>query len=141
MKQIFIELQKKISNYSYFIERKTLAGGSVPPDAPSFAWEQLPSENGYANIKVNWLPNTQNQKGGSHFYAKYREKGQTTWLNTGNELDNDFVVIRGLDPDKTYEIVAVSVDGTFEEESRPQDVYTSASGNISNNIYIKIDRN
>lgn len=113
---------------SYFIERKTLVGGAVPPDAPDFTHEQLPSENGFANIKVRWLPNTNNQKGGSHFYAKYREKGQTTWLPTGNELDNDFVIVRGLDPEKTYEFVVVSVDGTFEQDSAPQFIETEAIG-------------
>lgn len=114
---------------SYFIERETLAGGAVPPAAPDFTWELLPSENGFANIKVRWIPNTNDQKGGSHFYAKYREKGQTSWLRTENELYNDFVIVRGLDPEKTYEFVVVSVDGTFEEDSAPQEIYIPALGN------------
>lgn len=101
------------------------------PDIPSFEWKLLPSENGYANIKVIWLPNTINQNGGSHFYVKYREKRQSMWIISEEELYNDFVVLHNLDPDKTYEIIVVSVEGEFEKESQSQDVYTSANGNIS----------
>lgn len=96
----------------------------MPPDPPSFSTEQLPSENGYANIKVNWWPNNSGRTG-SHFFAKYRLKGETTWLSTDHILDSDFTTIRALKPDETYEFVVASVDGDYITESIVQDVPTS----------------
>lgn len=96
----------------------------MPPDAPNFIWEYLPSENEHAIIKIYWIPYFHNQRAGSYFYAKYREKGQAEWLKTENEIQNDYVIVLHLDPAKTYEFIVVSVDGEFETESRPQDVYT-----------------
>lgn len=84
----------------------------------------MPSENGYANIKVNWWPNNSGRTG-SHFFAKYRLKGETTWLSTEHILDSDFTTIRALKPDETYEFVVASVDGDYITESIVQDVPTS----------------
>lgn len=113
--------------HSYFIEQKTLSGLSVPPDAPYFTWEQLPSENGYATIRVNWMPSVEG-KSGSHFFAKYRVKGETTWLSSDNILEDDYVIIRGLEPDETYEFIVVSVDGTYATDSQVQEVPTVGIG-------------
>lgn len=118
-----------LRNFSYFIERKTLAGGSTPPDPPNFTWEPLPSENGYAIVKVYWHPNVGGNSG-SHFFAKYRIKGQTTWLKTEEVLDSDHVIVRGLDPEQTYEFYVVSVDGGFIAESSVQEVPTDGIGNF-----------
>lgn len=60
-----------ISYYSYFIERKTRVSGAHVPDVPTFAWSKLPTENGFATVKVDWVVNP-NGKPGSHFYVKYR---------------------------------------------------------------------
>lgn len=114
-------------HFSYFIEQKTLSKDSFPPDRPDFIWEQLPSENGFATVKVNWLPNV-NGRPGTHFFVKYRIKGETTWLTTDYELDNDFVIVRGLQPDETYEFVTISVDGEHLTESQIQDVPTVGIG-------------
>lgn len=113
--------------FSYFIEQKTLSGLSVEPDTPDFTWESLPSENGYANIKVNWMPNLRG-KPGSHFFAKYRIKGETTWLQSDNILEDDYVIVRGLEPDQNYEFVVASVDGEFLKESYAKEVSTSGIG-------------
>lgn len=112
---------------SYFIEQKTLSGESFPPDRPDFVWEQLPSENGYATIRANWLPNVSG-KPGTHFFAKYRIKGETQWLTTDYVLEDDFVLVRGLQPDETYEFVVISVDGEHLSESLVQDVPTVGIG-------------
>lgn len=111
-----------------------MAGGSTPPDPPNFAWEPLPSENGYANIKVYWHPNVGGNSG-SHFFAKYRIKGQTTWLKTDEVLDSDHVIVRALQPDQTYEFFVVSVDGGFIAESSVQEVSTAGIGNFLIDLY------
>lgn len=124
--------------FSYFIEQKTLSTDSFPPDRPDFVWEQLPSENGFATIKVNWIPNVSG-KPGTHFYTKYREKGDTTWLTTDYELNNDYTIIRGLQPDKKYEFVAISVDGEHLAESQIQDVTTVGIGKQRKSFRLKFD--
>lgn len=100
----------------------------MPPDTPHFAWEPLPSENGYASVKVFWHPNIGGNSG-SHFFAKYRIKGQTTWLKTDEVLDSDHVIVRALSPEQTYEFVVASVDGDFISESAVQEVPTDDIGN------------
>lgn len=67
-------------------------------------------------------------KSGSHFFAKYRVKGETTWLSTDNILEDDFVLVRGLEPDETYEFIVASVDGQYITESQVQDVPTVGIG-------------
>lgn len=121
-------------NFSYFIEQKTLSGLAVPPDPPYFTWEQLPSENGYATVRVNWMPSIEG-KSGSHFFTKYRIKGETTWLSTDNVLEDDFVIIRGLQPDENYEFIVASVDGEYLTESQVQDVQTIGIGMSSLQIF------
>lgn len=81
-----------------------------------------PSDNGLAEVRVKWLPNFTYNKPGSHFFAKYRIKGTTQWLETDPVIDNDFVYIRGLQPDEKYEMAVVSVDGEHLAESYAQDV-------------------
>lgn len=67
-------------------------------------------------------------KSGSHFFAKYRVKGESTWLSTDNILEDDFVLVRGLEPDETYEFIVASVDGQYITESQVQDVPTVGIG-------------
>lgn len=124
--KILLFLFSVIDN-SYFIEQRTLSGLSYPPDAPYFTWEQIPAENGFATIRVNWMPRVDGRSG-SHFFAKYRIKGETTWLSTPNILEEDFVLIRGLQPDETYEFIVASVDGEYLAESHVQDVPTIGIG-------------
>lgn len=109
-------------DYSYFVEQKTGTGGAFPPDRPEFSWDMNPSDNGLAEIRVKWLPNFTYNKPGSHFFAKYRIKGTTQWLETDPVIDNDFVYVRGLQPDEKYEMAVVSVDGEHLAESYAQDV-------------------
>lgn len=104
-----------------------MSGDSIAPDRPDFVWEQLPSDNGYAIIRINWLPNL-NGRPGTHFFAKYRIKGDTTWLSTDSVLEDDFVVIRGLQPDDVYEFVVISIDGEHLTESQIQEVPTVGIG-------------
>lgn len=100
---------------------------AVPPDVPFFAWERLPTDNGYANIKVLWQPNLDG-KPGSHFFVKYRVKGASEWLKTEPEMQEDYIVVRALEPDSNYEFAAVAVDGDYLTESSIQEVDTYGIG-------------
>lgn len=84
-----------------------------------------------------WHPNVGGNSG-SHFFAKYRIKGQTTWLKTDEVLDSDHVIVRALQPDQTYEFYVVSVDGGFIADSAVQEVSTAGIGNFQvNSQYIE----
>lgn len=99
----------------------------MAPDAPTFSYDSQPTDNGLANLRLNWLPD-RNGRSGSHFFAKYREQGQSQWLSTDHETHEDFLYIRGMDPDRTYEVRVISVDGAHMTESHSQMVYVSRNG-------------
>lgn len=113
---------------SYFIEAKTSTGSPAPPDVPQFGWDRLPSDNGLANIEVKWYPNNDAGRPGSHFFVKYRLKGESQWLVSDPEITNDRTTIRSLEPDQNYEFRVVSVDGDYLTESGTQDVDTYGVG-------------
>ncbi|XP_046388931.1 neuroglian isoform X2 [Ischnura elegans] len=105
----------------YFIEMR----GSVAskPDPPKFKWHRLPSDNGLAAIKVVWLPNIEG-KPGSHFYVRYRMKGEANFEKTNNEMAEDYIIVRGLRPGEVYEFLVVAVDGDYSSESEVEEVET-----------------
>ncbi|CAB0005124.1 unnamed protein product [Nesidiocoris tenuis] len=105
----------------YFIEHRTRGSVSVRPDPPSFHLVHLDSDNGYAQVKVVWLPYTEG-KPGSHFFVKYRVKGEPTFMQTLETMDTDYVIVKGLEPSQVYEFQVASVDGEFVTESAPQEV-------------------
>jgi neuronal cell adhesion protein len=117
---IFILL---LSNY---IEHKTGFSTAFPPDVPYFETKSLPTQNSLADFRVSWIPNFKNGKPGSHFLVKYRLKSDSNWWHTEPELDNDYIDIRGLDPDEQYEFKVVAVNGGFWTESKSQ--FISAFG-------------
>ncbi|QQP38165.1 Uncharacterized protein FKW44_018668, partial [Caligus rogercresseyi] len=51
----------------------------------------------------------------------------TTYLASNEELNEDSIVIRGLEPGHTYDFRVVAVDGVHETPSDPLPVYTYAS--------------
>jgi hypothetical protein len=73
---------------------------------------------------VIWVPNVDNGKSGSHFFAKYRIKDHSEWITTDPELDHNFIDVRGLDPDAQYEFKVVAVDGEYMTESESKIVST-----------------
>ncbi|XP_067206790.1 neuroglian isoform X2 [Linepithema humile] len=111
----------------YFVEQKTRQ--SQRPDVPQFTWETVPTENGYANVRITWLPNL-NGIPGSHFFVKYKLKGETIFLQTSNEYQSDDIEIRGLQSGEVYIMSVVAVDGIYLRESDFQEVETSSEGPI-----------
>ncbi|XP_077267327.1 neuroglian isoform X6 [Temnothorax americanus] len=111
----------------YFIEQKTRT--SQRPDIPQFTWETIPVENGYSHVRVIWLPNL-NGNPGSHFFVKYKMKGETIFLKTDPEFQSNTIEVRGLQSGETYVMSVVAVDGDYISESAFQEVVTSSEGPI-----------
>ncbi|KAL5275409.1 CHL1 family protein [Megaselia abdita] len=115
---------KKGEGAEHYIEEKTLSGIEEEPDVPNFDWELLQSDNGYAPLKIHWRPNLDGHPG-SHFFTKHRIQGESQWLQTAEEMNEDFQIVRGLDPDTVHEFRVVSVDGLYLKESETQLIDTS----------------
>lgn len=77
---------------------------------------------------MTWYPNNDGGKPGSHFFVKYRMKGESQWLVSDPEIINDRTTIRGMQPDTNYEFRVVAVDGEHMTESGTQDVDTYGMG-------------
>lgn len=58
----------------------------------------------------------------------FRVQGESNWQSTEPETQEDFLDIGGLQPDTSYEMRIVAVDGEFEEDSPSQMVNTSDVG-------------
>jgi neuronal cell adhesion molecule len=87
----------------------------------------MSSENGYGKAKVTWRPNFGGTPG-SHFYAQYRKAGEPSYINSAPEISQDYIEVGGLEPNKEYEFLVVSVDGIFETPSAVQRFDTSGGG-------------
>lgn len=59
---------------------------------------------------------------------KHREKGTSQWEQTPPVIEDDFVYIRGLEPETEHEMVVVSVDGVHHSESSSQEVPIPENG-------------
>lgn len=102
----------------YYIEEKTLEHSPIAPDIPNFKCEKVATDTGYGAVKVKWHPS--GPRAGSHFFAKYRKKGEPNWETTKHEVNEDHLIIRPLDPDSTYELRVGAVDGEYVTESQSQ---------------------
>ncbi|KAG7203224.1 hypothetical protein KM043_010327 [Ampulex compressa] len=111
----------------YFIEQRTRV--SQRPDVPHFTWKTISKENGYSNVQVIWQPNL-NGNPGSHFFVKYKLKGETISLETDPEFQSNTIEVRGLQSGEVYVMSIVAVDGDYMTESESQEVETSSGGPI-----------
>jgi neuronal cell adhesion protein len=111
----------------YYIESRTNTGAAIRPEKPNFLWDHVLNDDGLAKVKVKWLPSNSGNAG-SHFYIKHRKQGESNWLQTDPEKQQDYQEISGLDPDTSYEMRLVAVDGEYEEQSESQIVDTSDVG-------------
>ncbi|EDW07901.2 neuroglian isoform X1 [Drosophila mojavensis] len=109
-----------------YIEKTTLGEDVAPPSPPSLAWEQLQSPNGQPTYRISWLPSTDGRSG-SHFFTKYRIKGETEWTTKEPEKSVDYQDIGSLEPDTVYEFRVVSVDGHYHTESATREIDTSSA--------------
>jgi len=83
-------------------------------------------EDGLSRIKVTWMPQIDGRPG-SHFFVQYKKEMETQFLRTDDELNQDSIVVRGLDPEYTYHFRVVAVDGRHQTPSEVRQVYTYAT--------------
>jgi hypothetical protein len=58
----------------------------------------------------------------------FRKKGETMFQETGLELNEDYIIVRGLMPGEMYEFSVVAVDGEHMTESEVEEVEISSMG-------------
>jgi len=112
----------------YYTECDTNPQAREAPSMPNFKYTYLQSDqvNQLPRIKVTWQPFVDGNPG-SHFYVQYRKLKETTWLKTEDQLNENSIVVKGLEPGHTYQFRVVAVDGMYQTPSRIQDVHTYAT--------------
>ena len=108
----------------YYTECDTNPQSDIPPSRPKFkTTHMINPDNGMAVIKVTWKPQVEGNPG-SHFFVQYKKESETMFLSSDEELNEDSIVIRGLDPDDTYDFRVVAVDGEMQTPSETLSIYT-----------------
>lgn len=57
-----------------------------------------------------------------------RLRGEPIYLESSSELEEDYIIVRGLLPGEVYEFKVVAVDGEFMTESETEEVETYSVG-------------
>ena len=73
-------------------------------------------------IRVNWIPNLDGNPG-SHFFVKYRSKGEDNWTDIDPIYEEDYVIVKELSRGEAYQFQVVSIDGDLKAESDVQEVF------------------
>jgi len=107
----------------YYTECDTNVQSMNPPSMPNFKYTHMTAENGRSRVKVTWQPFVDGNPG-SHFFVQYRKDKETQWIKTDDELNENSIIVRGLDQGHYYQFRVVAVDGKFETPSAIKDVYT-----------------
>ncbi|UXI20068.1 DNA repair protein [Sarcoptes scabiei] len=113
----------------FFIELETKSeDAAAQPDKPIFDINSVRANDGSDHVKITWFPNS-SKIPGNNFYVQYRLKGTNTFLSTPRDENQDSTVvyISGLDPDKTYEMRIVAVDGKYETPSELKEIIPSGA--------------
>jgi hypothetical protein len=58
----------------------------------------------------------------------FRKKGETIFQETEAEMNEDYIIVRGLIPGEMYEFSVVAVDGEHMTESEVEEVEISSMG-------------
>ncbi|KAK4296763.1 hypothetical protein Pmani_030767 [Petrolisthes manimaculis] len=113
----------------YYIERTTRSTDTeaTPPGKPTIIWQHMSTNTGAVAIKITWVPDTEGNPG-SHFFVKYKLYGASMFDETKPELYRDFIVLKGLKTESTYQVAVVAVDGEFTTESDLEEIDTHATG-------------
>ncbi|KAL7648874.1 UNVERIFIED_CONTAM: hypothetical protein RMT77_000794 [Armadillidium vulgare] len=110
----------------FFIERTTRSEGETPPGKPRFTWHHVSTKTGDPAIKITWIPDEANP--GASFFAQYKRYGESSFMDSRHELNEDFLILDGLDLDQTYEVRVVAVDGNYNTASDVEEIETSPTG-------------
>ena len=106
----------------YYTECDTNPQSDSAPSRPRFKTRFMNLEGGQARIKVTWQPQIEGNPG-SHFYVQYKKQNDPQFIDSHEELNEDSIVIRGLDPDYMYDFRVVAVDGGRQTPSEVLQVY------------------
>ena len=122
-------MNKKFTHFfSSHVDQTTGASGSIIPGIPNFSIDRADSKNtGYGKAKVTWKPNFAGTPG-LHFFVEHREKGESQYLNSEPQFNDDTIIVGSLEPNKEYEFRVVSVDGVFKTPSASQFFIASGEG-------------
>ncbi|KAL3268608.1 hypothetical protein HHI36_007714 [Cryptolaemus montrouzieri] len=71
-------------------------------------------------LKVTWLPDLKGNPG-DRFSVQYRKKGESIFRCSGVEEERNFILLTTFH-DNDYEVYVTSVDGSFSNDSRIQDI-------------------
>jgi len=107
----------------YYTECDTNPQARQPPSMPNFRYTHLTAQNQMSRIKVTWQPYVDGNPG-SHFYVQYKKERETQWVKTEDQLNENSIVVKGLDPGTVYSFRVVAVDGEFQTPSWVQSVNT-----------------
>ena len=121
----------------YYTECDTNPQAMIPPTPPKFKYHVMNPEEGHARIKVTWQPQIEGNPG-SHFYVQYKKDNDPQYISSNEELNEDSIVIRGLDPDYVYDFRVVAVDGKHETASEVLQVYAYSSIPITDEPQTKL---
>lgn len=59
---------------------------------------------------------------GTTFYVSYKKEGETNFRKTDIAKDDDFIMVRDLDSEESYDFMVTSVDGDYRTDSDIQTV-------------------
>lgn len=62
------------------------------------------------------------------FDVHCRLRGEPNYLESSSELEEDYIIVRGLQPGELYEFKVVAVDGEYMAESATREVETFGVG-------------
>jgi hypothetical protein len=65
---------------------------------------------------------------GSHFFVRYRKKGEPSFVNSHPTINEEYAEVGPLETDEAYEFQVVAVDGEYETPSPSVYVATSDNG-------------
>ncbi|KAL7634560.1 UNVERIFIED_CONTAM: hypothetical protein RMT77_014937 [Armadillidium vulgare] len=96
--------------------------GSTPPGKPSFSWSLI-RNLGYPAINISLIPDEANP--GAFFFVQYRRYGESSFMDSRLELNEDFLILDDVDVNETYEVRLVAVKGHYCTTSDIEEIGTS----------------
>ncbi|XP_061709263.1 neuroglian isoform X3 [Cydia pomonella] len=122
----------------YFVEQATRSDLVAVPDAPRFEAHVVPpppeplaqhNQSPAVHVLVRWQPELEGHPG-THFQASYRLKDHPQWEQWPMEMDDDYVILKGLEPNRVYDVKVTAYDGDYFTDSEIKQVDTTNDGPI-----------
>ncbi|XP_025407502.1 neuroglian-like [Sipha flava] len=113
---------------AYFIEQQTKSPlpEGTELDKPEFTYDHRPNSNAFDTVRILWTPKLDGNPG-SHFFVKYKLKGDNLYEKTNPELDKNYIDVKGLKPEEVYEFIVVAVDGDTMKDSDIVEIEASST--------------